>query len=114
MNETVIHLLWDCRWVNNVVHLAFNRITGDRDRMVNRVRYMGGWGTESVKLQEVMLIISHFVKYCVYVCRNRRVLPSVTFITYELEELMLVMKKKAKWQRAIQDVRENLKGIFEN
>jgi hypothetical protein len=114
MNETAIHLLWDCRWVNNVVHLAFNRITGDRDKIVNRVRYMGGWGTESVKLQEVMLIISHFVKYCIYVCRNRRVLPSVAFITYELEELTLVMKKKLKWQRVIQDVRENLKGIFEN
>ncbi len=75
---------------------------------------MGGWEIENVKLQEVVLILIHFVKYCVYVCRNRRVLPSVAFITYELEELMGVMRKRVKWQRVIQDVRGKMRGIFEN
>jgi hypothetical protein len=65
MNETILHLLWDCRWVNDVIQLTFNRITGDRDRIVNRSRYMGRWEIENVKLQEVMLILIHFIKYCV-------------------------------------------------
>ncbi len=41
-------------------------------------------------------------------------LPSVAFITYELEELMGVMKKRVKWQRVIQDVKGKMRGIFEN
>ncbi len=114
MNETIGHLLWDCRWVNEVIRSAFNKITGERDELVNRSRYMGGWEIENVKLQEVMLILIHFVKYCIYICRNRRVLPSVTFITYELEELMGLMKKRIKWQRVLQDVRGALRGIFED
>jgi hypothetical protein len=113
-NETVIHLLWECQLVNNVVKLTFNRITGEMGRLVNRVRYMGGWRTENLKLQEILIVIIHFVKYCIYVCRNRRVMPSVAFIVYELGELISVLKKKTKWQRVLQDLSVNLVGIFED
>jgi hypothetical protein len=99
---------------NNVVKLTFNRITGERGRVVNRGRYMGGWRTENLKLQEILIVITHFVKYCIYVCRNRRVMPSVAFIVYEVGELISVMKKKTKWQRVIQDLSGNLVGIFED
>jgi hypothetical protein len=102
-NETVIHMMWSCRWVNNVIHSTFNRIMGDRERLVDHSRYMGGWRTDNAKLQEVILLVIHFVKYSVYVCRNRRVVPSVTYITYELEELILMMRKRTKSQRALQN-----------
>ncbi len=42
-NETVTHMLWDCRWVNSIIQCTFNRICGAGNRVVDRDKYMGGY-----------------------------------------------------------------------
>jgi hypothetical protein len=91
--ETVSHLLWGCRWVNNTVQSTFNRLTGKNNRKIDVNKYMGGGLIENKQSQETVLVVIHFVKYVIYVCRNRRVLPSVVHLRYEIDELLLAMSK---------------------
>ncbi len=113
-NETVSHMLWECRWVNSTIQCTFNRLTGDINRDVDINTYMGGWTIENSKKQEVVLIVIHFIKYVLYVCRNRRIVPSVTHLCYEIDELLLVMRKRKKWISTLPDLGDTLKGIFSN
>jgi hypothetical protein len=92
--ETVPHLFWGCRWVNSIIQNTFNRLTDGNNRTVDVNKYMGGWVIETKGNLELILIVIHFVKYVTYVCRNRRVLPSVVHVRYEVEELLNVLRKR--------------------
>jgi hypothetical protein len=41
-NETVVHLFWGCRWVNGVVEMVLNQLTGDNNMIVSKDKYFGG------------------------------------------------------------------------
>jgi hypothetical protein len=110
--ETVAHLLWGCRWVNGTIETMFNGLTEENNRIVNVNRYMGGWLIENKMMQEIILIVIHYVKYMIYVCRNRRILPSVAHIRFEVEGLLWTMSKRKKWEFQLGQLRETLKGIF--
>ncbi len=73
---------------------------------------MGGWLIENKMMQEIILIVIHYVKYMIYVCRNRRILPSVAHIRFEVEGLLWTMSKRKKWEFQLGQLRETLKGIF--
>jgi hypothetical protein len=62
-NETISHMMWDCRWLNNIVQCTFNRICGTVNRIVDKDKYMGGWPMENKKCQEVILVMIHYVKW---------------------------------------------------
>ncbi len=111
--ESVSHLLWGCRWVNSIIESTFNRLTGEINRHVDVNRYMGGWLIENNMMQETVLIVIHYVKYVIYVCRNRRVLPSVVHLRYEVEELLREMQKRKKWGLQMGQLGDNLMGIFQ-
>jgi cytochrome c oxidase assembly factor CtaG len=111
--ETVSHLFWGCRWVNSTIQNTFNRLTDGNNRTVDVNKYMGGWVIETKGNLELILIVIHFVKYIIYVCRNRRVLPSVVHVRYEIEELLNVLRKRRKWMGYLTHLGETLKGIFE-
>jgi hypothetical protein len=111
--ETVTHLLWGCRWVNNVIQCTFNRLTGEANMNVNVDKYMGGWLIEKKWNMELVLIVIHFVKYVIYVCRNRRLLPTVVHLRYEIEELFKIVGKRKKWWGHMANLGETLKGIFQ-
>jgi hypothetical protein len=103
-NETSTHMMWDCGWVNNIVQWTFNRLCGTVNRVVDKDRYMGGWPMDNKKNQEVVLILIHYVKYVLYTCRNRRVVPSNVHMRYELDELMGMLIKKSYWNIALNDI----------
>jgi hypothetical protein len=90
--ETVSHLLWECRWVNTIIQRMLRELLGE-NRLVDKNKFMGGWGMESGKAQEVILIVIHYMKFVIYVCRNRRVIPTLTHMRYELGELLGMMSK---------------------
>jgi hypothetical protein len=73
----------------------------------------GGWVIEKKWNLELILIVIHFVKYVIYVCRNRRILPSVVHVRYEIEELLKTLGKRKKWRGYLTNLGETLKGIFE-
>jgi hypothetical protein len=110
--ETVPHLFWGCRWVNNTIQSTFNRLADENNRNVDVNRYMGGWVIEKKWNLELVLIVIHFIKYVIYVCRNRRILPSVVHLRYEIEELLKILRKRKKWRSYLTNLGETLKGIF--
>jgi hypothetical protein len=81
-NETVGHLFWGCRWVNGVVERVLKQITGNDNVIVSKEKYFGGWALDSKLDRELSIIILHFVKYLIFVCRNRRTIVSVTHIRF--------------------------------
>jgi hypothetical protein len=111
--ETVPHLLWGCRWVNNVIQSTFNRLTAEDNMNVNVDKYMGGWLIEQKWNMELVLIVIHFVKHVIYVCRNRRILPTVVHVRYEIEELFKMLGKRKKWRGHMTNLGETLRGIFQ-
>jgi hypothetical protein len=110
--ETVSHMLWDCRWVNNIIQNVIVGIIGVH-RRVDKNKFMGGWVMENKRSQELILITIHYIKFIVYVCRNRRILPTLAHVRYELGELFHMLGKRVKWQGGILIFATSLRGIFE-
>jgi hypothetical protein len=111
-NETTIHLFWECRHVNPVIHATFNRLTNEQGGIADRRIFMGGCELESSRSTMLILIIIHFIKYTVYVCRNRRVLPTVTYMMYETTELITTLRVKEKWREVIRNLPELLRRVY--
>jgi hypothetical protein len=111
-NETVIHLFWECRHVNPVILATFNRLTNAQGGVIDRNMFMGGCELESSRSTVVLLIIIHFIKYAVYVCRNRRILPTVTYIMYETTELITMLRVREKWRETIRNLPELLRKVY--
>jgi hypothetical protein len=111
-NETGIHLLWECRHVNPVILATFNRLTNAQGGVIDRNIFMGGCELESSRSTVLLLIIIHFIKYAVYVCRNRRVLPTVTYIMYETMELITTLRVREKWRETIRNLPELLRKVY--
>jgi hypothetical protein len=109
--ETVMHLLWECRWVNTKIQRMMRDLLGE-NRVVDKNKFMGGWVMENKKAQEVILIVIHYMKFIIYVCRNRRVLPTLAHVRYELGELLGMMNKRSKWQYELMNFRTHAMGIF--
>ncbi len=110
-SETVLHIMWECRWVNNIIQNTIVGIIGVH-RRVDKNRFMGGWVMENKRTQELVLIVMHYVKYIFYVCRNRRILPTLAHVQYELGELLFMLGKRMKWYDGIVNLVTNLRGIF--
>jgi hypothetical protein len=111
-NETTTHLFWECRQVNPAIHVTFNKLSNDQGEIVDRNRFMGGYELESRMSTVLILIVIHFVKYTVYVCRNRRVLPTVTDLMYEITELITTLRGKEKWRGIIPNLSELLRRVY--
>jgi hypothetical protein len=111
-NETVGHLFWSCRWVNGVVEMVLKQTTGSDNVLVSKEKYFGGWDLESKIDRELSIIILHFVKYLIFLCRNRRTIVSVTYIRFELDRLFTSIRKREKWRSGMERIRETLKGVY--
>jgi hypothetical protein len=81
-------------------------------RRVDKNKFMGGWVMANKRSLELILITIHYIKYLVYVCRNRRILPTLAHVRYELGELFYMLSKRAKWQSGILTFAASLRGIF--
>jgi hypothetical protein len=113
-DETVGHLFWGCRWVNGVVETVIKQITGDDNIIVSKDKYFGGWAIESKMEQELSIIILHFVKYLIFVCRNRRNIVTITYIRYELSRLFISLGKREKWRAGMDRLGEIIRGVYMN
>ncbi len=95
-NETVGHLFWGCRWVNGVVETIIKHITGDDNIIVSKDKYFGGWALASKLDQELSITILHFIKYLIFVCRNRRTTVTIAHVRFELNRLFCSIEKREK------------------
>ncbi len=82
--------------------------------MVSKDKYFGGWALDSKLDQELSIIILHFVKYLIFVCRNRRTIGTITHIRFELNRLFISIEKREKWRSGMDRLGEIMRGVYMN
>jgi hypothetical protein len=70
---------------------------------------MSGWESTSKRESELILLIIHSIKFGIYKCKNRRVIPTFSSLRYEVEEFIGAISKKQRWRESVRD----LSGVME-
>jgi hypothetical protein len=102
--ETSNHLFWECRVVRESINKVLNRICQTTGRAVDKKKYMGGWDIEGKLELETILMILHTIKFGLYKCKIRHVLPTFTGLWYEIEEFTKSLSKRRKWVETVRDL----------
>jgi hypothetical protein len=110
--ETSNHLFWECRVVRDSVNKVLNHICQTIDRAVDKKRYMSGWEAESKSEQEMIVMILHIIKFGLYKCKLRYVLPTFTGLRYEMEEFLKSISKRQKWVETVRDISEIMRKVL--
>jgi hypothetical protein len=79
---------------------------------VDKKKFMCGWETVSKSEQELIVMIIHLVKFGVYKCKLRYVLPTFSGLRYEVEEFLKVISKRQKWSEVIRDLSDIMRKIL--
>jgi hypothetical protein len=110
--ENSNHLFWECRVVRESVNKIVNYLCQTTDRAVDKKKFMSGWETVSKSEQEMIVMIIHLVKFGVYKCKLRHVLPTFSGLRYEVEEFLKVISKRQKWVEVIRDLSDIMRKIL--
>jgi hypothetical protein len=110
--ETSNHLFWECRVVRESVNKILNFLCQTTDRAVDKKKYMSGWEAVSKSEQEMIVMILHLIKFGVYKCKLRHVLPTFLGLRYEMEEFLKVISKRQKWVEVIRDLSDIMRKVL--
>jgi hypothetical protein len=110
--ENVNHLFWECNSVKLVIKKFLNDIAQENNRNIDKPKFFGGWNSISIKRTKVLLIVIHFVKYYMYICRNRKKMPTVVGLAYEFAGLERCMRRSAVWSTNFTEVLGSISEIF--
>jgi hypothetical protein len=102
--ETTSHIFWDCRIVRDLVSKVINYLCNTRGRGIEKGKYMMGCETENKRETEFVLLIVHVIKYGIYKCKHRRVIPTFASLRYEVEEFVGAILRKQRWRESIRDI----------
>ncbi len=97
--ETVKHLFWECEWVSEMVQKVYRWMRGVElgrlDININMAYddFMVGVWFKSKNSTTCDLVWKHYVKYYIYWCRQRVILPSYGFLKHELIGVGLTTRK---------------------
>jgi hypothetical protein len=111
--ETIVHLLWECEFTHKVVKLVINKIAGTHGINVSKQKYLEG-GEMSVKNENMVLIIlCRFIQYVTSKCRDRRRMPTFTYVYEEVQGLLHVLSKREKWRGILRRLEVVVRNILE-
>jgi hypothetical protein len=83
---------------------VINYICNTRGRAIEKGKYMSGWESESKRESELILLIIHIIKFGIYKCKHRRVIPTFASLRYEVEEFVGAISKKHRWRESVRDI----------
>jgi hypothetical protein len=110
--ETVRHVFWECILVVNVVRKVLNHLAGAMDREVDRKKFMMGWEIVDKRKQTILLIVLHYIKYCLYSCKLRRILPTYANVRYSMEGMLEQLRSREKWRDGTNNLAEYVQGVL--
>jgi hypothetical protein len=111
--ETVEHLFWSCREVNQLIISCINSLAGTRGENVSVIRYWEGAEIECNVDAMLSILVVRFIQYAVYRCRLRRRIPLMVNIRNDVEFLLEQLNRRIKWRGAIQRLSETVQRILE-
>jgi hypothetical protein len=110
--ETVRHVFWECLLVVSVVRKVLNYLARTNDREVDRKRYMMGWDIENNRRQNILLIVLHYIKFSLYLCKMRRIVPTYANIRYSVEGIMGQLESRERWREGTSNLADYIQGVF--
>jgi hypothetical protein len=112
--ETIVHLLWECEFTHKVVKLVFNKIAGTREVNVCKQKYFEG-GEVAVKDEnKVLIILCRYIQYVTNKCRERRQMPTFTFVYEEVQGLLQVLGTREKWRSILRRLDVVVRNVLED
>jgi hypothetical protein len=99
--ETLEHLFWECRDTKKVIVDFFGNELGDRNLVISKDRYWMGWEEYSTDATRWVIIVTGFIKYYLFKCSRRKVLPIQYRLREEFGGLVASLCRRARWRTIV-------------
>jgi hypothetical protein len=113
-DETMDHLFWECRDTKKVITDFFGNELGVRNPVISKERYWMGWEEYSRDATRWVIIVTGFVKYYLFKCSRRKVLPIQYRLREEFGGLVASLCRRARWRTIVVHNIRILQGILAN
>jgi hypothetical protein len=87
-------------------------MAGTEDRVVDKRKYFGGCEHTIIVKQRVVLTLVHFLKYVIYKNKQRRVLPTIANMKYEINDILDRLSRRVKWRESIRELPTLMEGVL--
>jgi hypothetical protein len=111
--ETIVHLLWECELTHKVVKLVINRIAGTQGVNVSKQKYLEGGELAIKDENRVLIILCRYIQYVTNKCRERRRMPTFTYVYEEVQGLLHLLEKREKWRGILRRLDVVVRNILE-
>ncbi len=65
---------------------------------------MMGWESKNKRESELILLIIHVIKFGIFKCKHRHVIPTFASLRYEVEEFVGAISRKQRWRESVRDI----------
>jgi hypothetical protein len=100
-SESVDHLFWSCNNVTGIIKAFFGNMLQLQDVNINRTKFFEGWEDYSNDSTRWAFIVIGMVKYYIYKCSRRRVMPMLYRLREEFGWLCSSLMNKRRWREVI-------------
>jgi hypothetical protein len=107
--EDPVHLFWGCNMVQTVVQRLLNHMADTGDRIYSQKNYMGGKQLITKEGTMMVVLIVHYVKFRIFVCRLTRKIPLFHPILEHVQDLLGQIRKIPKWRNHVLNLRDCLR-----
>ncbi len=111
--ENVQHLFWECEHVRPVINKIGLRLTGMQGVNFKKKEFFGGLEDIGIGNMRITILLVHFIKYQIYVCKCRNRIPTVPQCMYELEGLVRNLARGEVWREQVEDIPELVARMME-
>jgi hypothetical protein len=112
-SENIDHLFWACRVTSSLITQFFGELLGTPQVIISKSKFFEGWEEYKHDATRWVIIVISFVKYYIYSCSRRKIIPMVTGLREEFRWLTYSLGRKRRWRSIIVDNRRILNGITE-
>ncbi len=112
-DETIAHLLWACEDTHKVVKLVVNKLAGTHGVNVCKERYLEGGELLIKDENKVVIIICRYIQYIINKCRQRKRIPTYTFVYEEVQGVLQILRTRNKWRGILRRIDVVMRNVLE-
>ncbi len=96
-----------------MVKLVVNKIARTQGLNVCKQRYLEG-GEMAVKEEnKVLIIVCRYIQYIINKCRQRRRIPTFTFVYEEVQGVLEILRTRGKWREILRRIDAVMSNVLE-
>jgi hypothetical protein len=109
--ETPLHFFWGYNKVQTVLQRLLNYMADTGDRIYSQNSYMCGRQLITKEGTMMVVLVMHYVKFRLFVCRLTRKLPLFQPILEHVQDFLGQLRKTPKWRNQVINLRECLRML---